>query len=1020
MRAHFQRCLVSGLESWASRTTANRITLSEYILTTCEKNATAALGASSSASFDSPLSPSSASVISSQRNKYLHEQVQLWSKVLSQFPGNLDEFLAQPEAEINRQLEKLSQKYLDLEAMRRRDFLSIKDHHLSLVDKGWVAPSATSASPSPFHQTSLERYGLAAVNIGQKPWAKISHQWILHTLQSFFRKKGMQRELWREYQELNLSPPPRLCPGTATETPLHVLDVGSCNDPLSQLLQTELKTFPSVEVTAIDLHPMCPQVYPCDLLAVNVTGLPSPETSLEEKDGERKSKSCRPYSTQQQLSLGGGSTVTRLLELPARSYHAVSLALVLSYLPTPYLRYQMILKAHELLFHPPSLLSSSLSDPPPYRYGVLVIVDTFFSSTKHNWISSLLLEDETPTEELTSTTTYDSFTNQPRPRDPKLVSWVPVVESIGFKLLKAEVIRDSQIHKRATIGFFFRTISPEEKLQRRREGGSVREFHSSPHWSRRARRALSFAVPPHQRKPLGIIGAGIGGATLSYILHQHGIPHLLFDRDESISSRPQGYAVTIQQGISVLRSIGITTSVVESSYNQRVCSLQGVAGTAAELKSEPIVIPHCTISRSHVSFNRDGRLLGVFGPPSLSAPGSVPYHLSYPTAFLDFSPESWSPEVDGLVTLSESQRPKNVRQNIHMPRQALRDTLLTNSDPQAIRWNHKFSGFRCSSSTSSRITAHFQNHCQEYELSGLVGCDGIYSPVRRLLLEKFQNHNQSTLPPPQRKDPLTPAGASFHERNLSDQLSYLGLFVILGIAPRSSSEIAGIGSSTNRRKVQWLDGATRVFSMPYDEQHDMWQLSFPMTTEQVLQFQSHVVSSAGQDRGESRTDSHRSHFSSKQLKELALTQCSSWHPTLTAMLQRTSTTLISGHPAYDRDPIDLFELRRDCQLPITLLGDSWHPMSPFKAQGANQALLDALALSKQIIRWWTDKKVTSANRVSSGGSLAHYFGEYEVESFGRSAKKVIKSRLAAQYLHSPAALVPGNITRASVAEHATQ
>ena len=44
--------------------------------------------------------------------------------------------------------------------------------------------------------------------------------------------------------------------------------------------------------------------------------------------------------------------------------------------------------------------------------------------------------------------------------------------------------------------------------------------------------------------------------------------------------------------------------------------------------------------------------------------------------------------------------------------------------------------------------------------------------------------------------------------------------------------------------------------------------------------------------------------------------------------------------AYDREPVKIVPL--DPRL--YLLGDASHPMSPFKSQGANQALLDAISL----------------------------------------------------------------------------
>lgn len=228
----------------------------------------------------------------------------------------------------------------------------------------------------------------------------------------------------------------------------------------------------------------------------------------------------------------------------------------------------------------------------------------------------------------------------------------------------------------------------------------------------------------------------------------------------------------------------------------------------------------------------------------------------------------------------------------------------------------------------------------------------------------------------------------------------------------------------SRSQCQWLDGSTRVFTMPFDQSHTMWQLSFPCTEEEAYKLTANPI----------------------LLKEKALERCRGWHEPLVTLLSATDVQLVSGHPAYDRDPLLACDLQRapkttpeaadvggkcsaegdsrskskksssgssrvgvgsnkggeegrnsdmnmmrdssdiNSDLPptptptpaaasipappsttsttsttaplnawtlgqysrVTLLGDAAHPMSPFKAQGANQALMDAISLAEAL------------------------------------------------------------------------
>jgi 2-polyprenyl-6-methoxyphenol hydroxylase-like FAD-dependent oxidoreductase len=97
---------------------------------------------------------------------------------------------------------------------------------------------------------------------------------------------------------------------------------------------------------------------------------------------------------------------------------------------------------------------------------------------------------------------------------------------------------------------------------------------------------------------------------------------------------------------------------------------------------------------------------------------------------------------------------------------------------------------------------------------------------------------------------------------------------------------------------------------------------------------------------------------------------------------------------------------------VTLVGDAAHPMSPFKGQGANQALLDALSLARSLYATCCLRgdKITSPSN-----SIRDAIHKYHQEMTVRSAKKVQASAQAAQFLHTDVAIQQGNMTRGAAA-----
>lgn len=296
----------------------------------------------------------------------------------------------------------------------------------------------------------------------------------------------------------------------------------------------------------------------------------------------------------------------------------------------------------------------------------------------------------------------------------------------------------------------------------------------------------------------------------------------------------------------------------------------------------------------------------------------------------------------------------NKRSNIHIARQSLRSALLKQlGENNAVQWGHKFIDF--TQGKEGRITLNFKVNGESKSAKAdlLVGADGIHSVVRK----KLRLDNNSPL-------------------------NYLGCIVILGICPLKNLTIKNHPLLDSATVFQTVNGKERIYMMPYDANTIMWQFSFPLAEEEAKK-----LSKQGPNTLKKET-----------LKRVQ------WHSPIPQIVRATEDQLVSGYPVYDRDVLTLEALK--CENQATLIGDAAHPMSPFKGQGANQALLDAITLARNIA-----KNCRYLSQWKETGIRKAVLNKFETRMIERSAVKVRDSAAAAKFLHTKEVLLERNEPR---------
>lgn len=345
--------------------------------------------------------------------------------------------------------------------------------------------------------------------MGARKWVMDCNEWMETFALSFFKYGTARRHFVREYQRKH--DPQRTSLKTTNMVSqlakdltavdsarggrIRLLDVGSCYNPIGRSANAD-----AFDVTALDLYPADPSVYQCDFLNIDIGDRDTqPQVAPLQPPGDLSGVAPQSKANQ------------RLTCLPRNSFDVVTMSLVLNYLPTPEQRLAMIRNARALLRTPPAPVVGPGGEiiNAPHSGGLLLIAEkeSIFGGTE---------------------STIETVGQN---KMALLGNWKQAIINEGFSLVKYQVLASE--NKRASHVFAFAATNPAmdpsvhadaaeneaPKMWIRQDFDVLPdETHASPVDGEDLQaRVNQYRASIASRRPVGIVGGGIGGSALGSI-----------------------------------------------------------------------------------------------------------------------------------------------------------------------------------------------------------------------------------------------------------------------------------------------------------------------------------------------------------------------------------------------------------------------------------------------------------------------------------------------------------------------